>query len=181
MFDAAAATADGEFEKARNLTAQAMKVEPRLSRRARNAPKTIAEMLPLLRRKEVGGPVMRQLRQSLGLSQYQLAEICGVRQGNVAHWEGGRQAISEEPLTRLIQWMGDRVTKTIGDGPLPAALLKLRTELGLSHVAIAAKLDLKDTVVRRMETGNMVISIDAAERYRELAADYGFDLNELAA
>jgi hypothetical protein len=32
------------------------------------------ELMPLLRRRDAAGPVMRQFRQSLGLSQQQMAE-----------------------------------------------------------------------------------------------------------
>ena len=181
MIDAGAALARGEVDEAYNLKLQAEEAEPRLRRETRNAPKTIAELMPLLRRKEAAGPVMRQLRQSLGLTQSDIAEICGVTHGNVAHWESGRQAMREEAIFRLLQWMGERSAKAIGEGPLPAALLKLRRELGFTQAALAAKLGLKEPLVRRAETGNMPISMDIAERYRRLAAEHGIDLDGLAA
>src|SRR5258708_2953334 len=87
LTDAAAAMAKGDVEQARVMVEQAELAEPRLRRAIRKAPQTIDELMPLLRRKDVAGQTMRQVRQSLGFSQMQIAEICGVSHVNVAYWE----------------------------------------------------------------------------------------------
>jgi transcriptional regulator with XRE-family HTH domain len=135
----------------------------------------------LMRRKDAAGPVMRQFRQSLALSQQQMAEICGVTQQNVAHWESGRHPMGENAIQRLFAWVAERGVKQLEEGPPPAALLKLRVQLGWTPAAMAAKLNLKEPVVRRAEIGNMPISMEMAARYRELAAEHGLDFDRLAA
>jgi len=53
--------------------------------------------------------------------------------------------------------------------------------LGLTQLSVAAKLGLKEGQVRRMETGNMPVSMPAAEQYRRVAAEHGIDFDRLAA
>jgi transcriptional regulator with XRE-family HTH domain len=135
----------------------------------------------LLRRKEAAGPIMRQFRQSLGLTQEQAAEICQISREFLAQIETGRKPMPQDAASRLINWMAERGAQAIGEGPPPAALLKLRRLLGLTQSSIAAKLGFKETIVRRMETGNMPVSMPVAAAYRQLAQQKGLDLDRLAA
>jgi transcriptional regulator with XRE-family HTH domain len=89
--------------------------------------------------------------------------------------------MAEAPMRRLLTWAGQRGTQAIEEGPPPQALLKLRQLLGLTQLSLAAKLGLKEAQVRRMETGNMPVSMPAGEQYRRLAAEHGVDLDRLAA
>src|SRR4051794_19298721 len=123
MIAAAAALERGDFDEALQLKEQAETVEPRLRREARNAPKTVEELMPLLRRRQEAGPVMRQFRHSLGLTLQQVAEICGVHTSAAGHWETGRSAMSQEAADRLMTWVGERGVREICEGPPPQALL----------------------------------------------------------
>jgi transcriptional regulator with XRE-family HTH domain len=185
LTDAAAALAEGDFDRAFALKEQAEAIEPRLNRKARQmgfeTPKDIPELMPLLRRKDAAGPVLRDLRQSLGLTQVRVAEICGVSQNAVAQWEIGRNPVSQAAVEKLVHWMGAQGTREFTAGPPPAALLKLRKSLGFTQAALAAKLDLRESVVRRAESGNLPLSMEQAERYRRIAAQHGVDLDQLAA
>ena len=185
LTDEAAALTAGEFDRAFALKEQAEAIEPRLNRKARQmgfeTPKDIPALMPLLRRKDAAGPVLRDLRQSLGLTQSQVAEICGVSQKAVAQWEVGRNPVSQAAVEKLVHWMSAKGTSELTAGPPPAALLKLRKALGFTQATLAAKLDLREAVVRRAETGNLPLSMEQAERYRRIASQHGLDLDQIAA
>jgi transcriptional regulator with XRE-family HTH domain len=179
--DATAALKEGDYERAAKRVEAALEAEPRLRRAARHSPKTVDELMPLLRRKEAAGPVMRQFRQSLGLTQEQAAEICQVSRAFLAQVETGKKPMPRDAADRLFKWMAERGAEAIEDGPPPAALVKLRQLLGLSQFAIASKLGLKEALIRRLETGNTPVSMPAASAYRQLARECGYDLDQLAA
>ncbi len=185
LTDAAAALTAGDYDRAFALKERAEEIEPRISRKARQmgfvTPKDIPALMPLLRRKEAAGPVLRDLRQSLGLTQSRIAEICGVAQQSVAQWEIGRNPVSQAAVEKLVHWMGAQGTRELTAVPPPAALLKLRKSLGFTQATLAAKLDLRESVVRRAETGNLPLSVEQAERYRRLAAQHGVDFDRIAA
>jgi transcriptional regulator with XRE-family HTH domain len=179
--DAAAALKEGDYERAAKRVQAALEAEPQLRRAARHAPKSVEELMPLLRRKEAAGPVMRQFRQSLGLTQMQAAEICQVSQAFLAMVETGKKPMPQEAADQLFKWMAEHGANAIEEGPPPAALLKLRQLLGLSQFAMASKLGVKEALIRRLETGNTPVSMPAAAAYRQLAREYGHDLDQLAA
>jgi len=177
MIEAGTALARGDMDRALALHEAACEAEPRLRRSATKGPKTVEELMPLLRRKEAAGPVLRQLRRSLGLSQQRAAEICGIAGSTIAHCESGRQAMSQEAMTRLLEYMAKSGASTIEEGsPPPQALLRLRQNLGLTQAALASTLGVKETVVRRIETGNMAAPIHVLDGYRRLAAEQGIEL-----
>jgi transcriptional regulator with XRE-family HTH domain len=178
LIDAVTALSRGEPEVALPMVESAV---AQLQRETRKAPKAINELMPLLRRREAAGPVLRQFRQSLGLTQAQAAEISQVSGPYLAQVESGKLPMSQPAIERLFAWMAARGANAIEEGPPPAALLKLRRLLGLTQSSIASKLGLKETIVRRMETGNMPVSMPAAAAYRQLAQKYGRDLDQLAA
>ena len=181
LMNAGAALKEGALDRAAEQVEAALAAEPRLRRETRRTPHSLEELMPLLRRKDAAGPVLRRFRQLLGLSQVQAAEICDVRQDYIAQVEAGRQSMAEAPMRRLLAWAGERGAQALEEGPPPQALLKLRQLLGLTQLSVAAKLGLKEGQVRRMETGNMSVSMPAAEQYRRLAAECGVDLDRLAA
>ena len=120
---------------------------------------------------------MRQLRKSLGLNQEQTAGICGIASSTIAHCESGRQAMSQHAMTRLLEYIAKSGASAIVDrSPPPQALLKLRRKLGFTQAALASKLGVKETVVRRIETGNMTAPIRVIDGYRRLAAERGIEL-----
>jgi len=86
----------------------------------------------------------------------------------------------EEAAERLFKWFAEHSVEKLDEAPPPASLLKLRTALGFTQAALAAKLGLKEPIVRRVETGNMPVSIEVATRYRQLAEQNGLDLDQLA-
>jgi ribosome-binding protein aMBF1 (putative translation factor) len=51
----------------------------------------------------------------------------------------------------------------------------------MTQVTLADKLGLKESIVRRMETGNMPLSMPAIAAYRRLTAEHGYDSDKLAA
>jgi transcriptional regulator with XRE-family HTH domain len=175
---AAAALKGGDFDGARERVKAALAAEPRLRGKA---PQSIEELMPLLRLKHAAGPVLRRLRQSLGLSQAEAAKICGYAQQGLAHIEAGRQSMSEDGTRRLLTWMAEQGAQAIEEGPPPQALFKLRRLLGMTQMTLADKLGLKEASVRRMETGNMPPSMQAIAAYRRLAAEHGYDLDKLVA
>jgi transcriptional regulator with XRE-family HTH domain len=183
LSDAQAAMARGDFDRANALIEEAQ-AEPELQKVRRagfKAPQSIEELMPLLRHRDAAGAVIRQFRQSLGLSQQQMADICGVAQHTVAYWEAGRQAIRQNTIQRLLAWMAEQGVKHLEEGPPPQALLKLRTQLGFTAAVMATKVGVKEDAVRRMEIGNMPISMQVAAEYRKLAKENGLDLDDLAA
>jgi len=179
LTEAIAALATSDFEQASSKVYAALKQEPRLRRAARKAPQSIEQLMPLLRRKAEAGVVLRQLRLSLGFTQQEMADVCGVSLNYIARVEIGRQSMSEAAIQKLLHWVAERGTKAIEDGPLPAALLKLRRLLGHSPFALASKLGVKEIVIRRVEAGNMPISMPLADAYRQLAREHGIDLDNL--
>jgi transcriptional regulator with XRE-family HTH domain len=181
LSDALAAIKAGDIERASDKIADAFDAEPRLRRAARHPPKSIEELMPLLRQKEAAGPVVRRFRQSLGLTQERAAEICQISREFLAQIETGRKPMPQDAATRLINWMAERGAQAIGEGPSPPPRSKLRQLLGLTQSSIAAKLGFKETIVRRVETGNMPVSLPVAAAYRQLAQQKGLDLDRLAA
>ena len=181
LIDAAAALKSGDLDRAAASVANAFSAVPALRRAARAAPRTVQELMPLLRRKDAAGPVLRRFRQSLGLSQEKTAEICQVARHYIAHVEIGRMPMGEAPMRRLLEYVAKQGAEALEDGPAPQALLKLRRLLGMTPLAIAGKLGVKEAQVRRMETGNMTVPIAVEAAYRKLAAERGIDLDRLAA
>ena len=119
LMNAGAALKEGDLVRAAaQVEAAALAAEPRLRREARRASHTLEELMPLLRRKDAAGPVLRRFRQSLGLSQAQAAEICDVRQDYIAQVEAGRQSMAEAPMRRLLSWASERGAQAIEEGPL---------------------------------------------------------------
>ena len=178
LIDAAAALKSGDLDRAAASVANAFSAEPALRRAA---PRTVQELMPLLRRKDAAGPVLRRFRQSLGLSQEKTAEICQVARHYIAHVEIGRMPMGEAPMRCLLEYVAKQGAEALEDGPAPQALLKLRRLLGMTPLAIAGKLGVKEAQVRRMETGNMTVPIAVEAAYRKLAAERGIDLDRLAA
>lgn len=176
LTDAAAAIVDGAFDRAADLVEQAKTVEPQLTRKQRKLPRTIDELMPLLRRKEAAAPVLLQLRQSFGLSQQAMADICGVSQRNVAHWESGRQAISQKPIERLLKWIAEQGVSSLPDASPAAALVALRKALGLTQLEMASKLGIKESEVRRIEVDRLTPTMGIMARYRAIAGEQGLSL-----
>jgi DNA-binding XRE family transcriptional regulator len=84
----------------------------------------------------------------------------------------------------LLLVIGDRTASDVVSYPdidLHGKLGKLRKSLGFTQATLAAKLDLRESVVRRAETGNLPLSIEQTERYRRIASQHGIDLDQLAA
>jgi transcriptional regulator with XRE-family HTH domain len=180
LSEAAASVVAGDIEGA---LAKAEIATSQLRRHVHKVPKTIDELMPLLRRKEAAGPVLRKFRQALGLTLMQTAEVCQVSPQFLGMIETGVKIMPQDAATRLVNYMAERGAKVIEEGPPPAALLKLRQALGFTQAAMAAKLGLKEAQVRRLETGNMPVSMPAAAAYRQLAEQRGLDhvLDQLAA
>src|SRR5947207_1726994 len=177
MIEAGTALARGDMDRALALHEAACEAEPLLRRSATKAPKTVEELMPLLRRKEAAGPVLRQLRTSLGLSQERTAQICGIAGSTIAHCESGRQAMSQQAMTRLLEYIATSGVSALEAGSPPSqAFLRLRRKLGCTQAALASRLGVKETVVRRIETGNMTAPINVVEGYRRLAEEEGVEL-----
>lgn len=63
--------------------------------------------------------IIRELRLKKGLSQTELAEVCGVHQTAVSQWEKGRTTPDAESLRRLAEALGvsaDQILGTAGEG-----------------------------------------------------------------
>jgi transcriptional regulator with XRE-family HTH domain len=176
LTEAAAAIADGDLSRAASLIDRAKAVEPRLNRAQQKLPHTIEDLMPILRRKDAAGPVLAQLRKSFGLSQQAMAAICGVSHGNVAHWEGGRQTMRQEPMERLLKWIGEQGVSNLDGGPSAEALIELRRALGLTQMSMAAKLGIKETTLRRIEFNKQTPSTEILVKYTEIAGDAGLSL-----
>lgn len=65
--------------------------------------------------------VIRQIRESRGLSQSELAEKCGVTQPAVAGWESGTRPILETTLEKIAEALGEPI-----DEMLARALRRMR-------------------------------------------------------
>lgn len=52
------------------------------------------------------GQKLTQLRQAKSLTQSQLAELVGVEQTSIAHYENGRRTPSMKVLTKLTEALG---------------------------------------------------------------------------
>ncbi len=185
MSEAIADVQAGNYDVAADKIALAQVVEPKLSRAARKLPQTIEGLMPLLRLRQAAGPVLRQLRQSLELSQAQVAEICGVVQSNVAHWESGRQAISEDAFRRLLEHYAKssiaNAAESAGGELTPQALMSLRRALRLDQMTMAKRVGVGYSVLRGLENGGRPITLPIAKAYRELAAKHEINLDKLAA
>ena len=70
------------------------------------------------------GTMVRQVRESRGLSQAELAQVSGVDQPNISAIENDRRAPSAETLNRLLVACGYELAAVAGDrrvyAPLPA-------------------------------------------------------------
>lgn len=180
LSEALVAAKEADFERAGRKINEAFTREPRL-KRVNAPPQTIEELMPLLRRKAEAGQVMRQMRRSFGLTQFAMAEVCGVPGNYISRVEAGRQSMSEAAITNFVLWIADKGAREIKEGPPPAALLKLRRLLGFTAAALAYKLNCKESAIVRWETGNGPIPMATADAYRRLAKERGYNLDELAA
>jgi transcriptional regulator with XRE-family HTH domain len=178
MTDATTSIAVGELDRAADLVEQAMAVEPALKRQQRKLPQTVAEMMPLLRRQGAAAPVLTRLRQSFGLTQYEIADICGVTQPQVARWECGRHGIGLPAMEKLVKWIAEQGISHIEveDAPSSEFFAALRKALGFTTTALAAKLGLKEPQVRRIELDRLTPSAAIIARYRAVAAEAGYTL-----
>ncbi len=95
----------------------------------------------------------------------------------------GKRAASSiaASIEKLVHWMSVKGTRELTVVPLPQTLLKLRELLGFTHAALASKVGLRESVVRRAEIGMLPLSMEQTARYRQLSWQAGLDWDRLAA
>jgi transcriptional regulator with XRE-family HTH domain len=55
--------------------------------------------------KDVEHPFLRDRRKTLGISQADLAEVCGVTQGTISHWESGTFQIPVDQIVTIADYL----------------------------------------------------------------------------
>jgi DNA-binding transcriptional regulator YiaG len=93
----------------------------------------------------------RTLRDSLGISQAEIAEICGVSRAVVSDWERGKASLPPAAIQALM-----RLTMSRLDQAEPAPLsgkdiVRLRKALGMRQIDLAAELGVSEIAVRKWE------------------------------
>lgn len=172
-------TALGErnYDQAAIRLEQVKSIAPSLfNRELVTPPRTIKQLVKLLRYKNEAGAVLLKLRHSFGLTQEAMGAICGVAGVTVGYWENGRQAMRQENMERLLAWIEGQGVTEIEPAPEPAALTRIRETLGFSTLKMAGKLKVKESEVRRMELGRLIPTAATIARYRELGASVGVAL-----
>lgn len=59
--------------------------------------------------------VIREARRKMGLNQTKLAELMGVTQSAVSHWENGETMPTPRQIPRLAEILNIRVSDLFGD------------------------------------------------------------------
>jgi len=150
--------------------------------RANDAP--IPEEAKVLLAAMAAAPVARQcfrmVRESVGITQPEIAEKCGVRVETVSHWETGYSPLPVDAMAALFEILASRVK------PPPALtgsdIARLRRSLGMRQIDFAAAVGVSVPTVKYWEKhGLLPVPAASARRVRDYAVREGIDLTQLAA
>lgn len=109
---------------------------------------------------------LRAARKAAGITQKEVADICGVAESTVRHWEAGRQSPKgQTELDRTLMFIETAERDPMAAKQLPrvrfnpgqvmsgAEIRELRERLGLTAAEMAHRLGVSETTMSRWETG----------------------------
>jgi DNA-binding transcriptional regulator YiaG len=162
---AVSALASGDVSKAVRLTGKAVEGNLPLVKEAMEAafalgqadgkgdppPPEAVGFLRFMAAAPVAAEGFRTLRKGLGISQAEIAEVCGVSRAVVSDWERGKASLPPAAIHAL---MGLTLSRLDGAEPPSLCgrdLARLRKALGIRQIDLAAELGVSEIAVRKWE------------------------------
>jgi DNA-binding transcriptional regulator YiaG len=93
----------------------------------------------------------RTLREGLGISQAEIAEICGVSRALVSDWERGKVSLPPAAIQALLGLTVARLTRAAPVPLLGRDIAKIRKALGMRQTDFAAALGVSEIAIRKWE------------------------------
>jgi DNA-binding transcriptional regulator YiaG len=179
--DAVSALDAGDLSKAVSLTAKAAEEGLPLVKEAMEAafalgrasgtgeppPPEAMGFLRFMAAAPVAAEGFRTLRAGLGISQAEIAEMCGVSRAVVSDWERGKASLPPAAVQALLGLAAARF-----DRPEPAPLCgrdiaNIRKSLGIRQIDLAAELGVSEIAVRKWEQrGDQPLAPSTVRRIR---------------
>jgi DNA-binding transcriptional regulator YiaG len=163
--NALSALASGDLSKAVRLAGQAVEDDLPLVKEAMEAafalgqadgkgdppPPEAAGFLRFLAAAPVAAEGFRTLREGLGISQAEIAEMCGVSRAAVSDWERGKASLPPAAIHALLG-LTLACFNRAEPGPLCGRdIARLRKALGIRQIDLAAELGVSEIAVRKWE------------------------------
>jgi DNA-binding transcriptional regulator YiaG len=93
----------------------------------------------------------RLMRQSLGISQAEIANLCGVSRAVVSDWERGKASLPPTAVQALQKLTASRVDRVQRAPPTGRDIARIRKALGMRQSDFAAALGVSEIAIRKWE------------------------------
>jgi DNA-binding transcriptional regulator YiaG len=93
----------------------------------------------------------RSLREGLGISQAEIAEICGVSRAVVSDWERGKASLPAEAVRALQGLVVARLDRCERAQLMGSDIARIRKALGMTQADFAAALAVSEIAIRKWE------------------------------
>src|SRR5262249_38476502 len=93
----------------------------------------------------------RTLRESLGISQAEIAELCGASRAVVSDWERGKASLPPAAVNALLGLTVARVDPAQMTPIYGRDIARLRRSLGMRQIDLAAALGVSEIAIRKWE------------------------------
>jgi DNA-binding transcriptional regulator YiaG len=167
--DAVSAFESGDISKALRLAAKAAKTAEdgllpllneamqagialgQASGKSEAPPPEALGFLRFLAAAPVAAEGFQTLRESLGISQAEIAEVCGVSRAVVSDWERGKASLPPAAVHALLGLTTARLGRAEPAPLLGSDIAKLRKSLGMGQADLAAALGVSEIAIRKWE------------------------------
>jgi DNA-binding transcriptional regulator YiaG len=164
--DAITALESGDFAKAIRLAVKGLEDGPPLLKEALQAgfalgqasdkdgsppPPEATGFLRFLVAAPVAAEGFRELREGLGISQAEIAEICGVSRAVVSDWERGKASLPPMAVEALLGLAMARLNRAEPAPLFGRDIARIRKALGMRQTDFAAALGVSEIAVRKWE------------------------------
>lgn len=179
--DAASALESGDLSKAIKLVAEAVEDDLPLVKEALEAafalgqasekgetpPADAMGFLRFLAAAPVAAEGFQTLRESLGISQAEVAEICDVSRAVVSDWERGKASLPPAAIQALMGLTLARLSQVEPVLPSGSDIARLRKALGMRQIDLAGELGVSEIAVRKWERrGDQPLAPSTVRRIR---------------
>lgn len=163
--DAIAALKSGDLSKAVGAAAKAVEVGLPLVKEALQAGFALGQashkgetpspgaigFLRFLAAAPVAAEGFRSLREGLGISQAEIARMCGVSRAVVSDWERGKASLPPAAVHALLRLTAARLDRAERPPVLGCDIAKIRKALGMRQTDLATALGVSEIAVRKWE------------------------------